>query len=89
MLDELGFDHCHLHGQKAYHGVAMLSPPAARATATAASWCGIDHSRHAICTLPGGIEMHNFYIPAGGDVPDPEPNRKFRHKLDMLAELTD
>ena len=52
-------------------------------------WCGIEHSRHAICTLPGGIELHNFYIPAGGDVPDPELNPKFRHKLDMLAELTD
>ena len=51
-------------------------------------WCGIEHSRHAICTLPGGIELHNFYIPAGGDVPDPELNPKFKHKLDMLAELT-
>ncbi len=51
-------------------------------------WCGIEHSRHAICTLPGGVELHNFYIPAGGDVPDPELNAKFKHKLDMLAELT-
>ena len=76
-----------MHGQKAYHGVAVLSkvPLDARHSRR---WCGIEDSRHAICTLPGGIELHNFYIPAGGDVPDPEVNRKFKHKLDMLAELT-
>jgi len=85
---ELGFDHLHVHGQKAYHGVAVLSKlPLDQCHSR--HWCGIEHSRHAICTLPGGIELHDFYIPAGGDVPDPDANPKFRHKLDMLAELTD
>ena len=83
----LGFEHLHIHGQKAYHGVAVLSKVPLVACHTR-RWCGIEHSRHAICTLPGGIELHNFYIPAGGDVPDPELNPKFKHKLDMLAELT-
>ena len=69
-VPELGFEHLHVHGQKAYHGVAVLSklPLDARHSRR---WCGIEDSRHAICTLPGGIELHNFYIPAGGDVPDP------------------
>ena len=31
--------------------------------------------------------MHNLYVPAGGDVPDPGLNPKFAHKLDFLAEL--
>ena len=83
----LGFEHLHVHGQKAYHGVAVLSKVPLDACHSR-RWCGIEDSRHAICTLPGGIELHNFYIPAGGDVPDPELNRKFKHKLDMLAELT-
>ena len=32
--------------------------------------------------------MHNFYVPAGGDIPDREANPKFGHKLDFLAEMT-
>ena len=31
--------------------------------------------------------MHNFYVPAGGDVPDPETNDKFAHKLRFLKEM--
>ena len=31
--------------------------------------------------------LHNFYVPAGGDEPDPEINPKFRHKLDFVAEM--
>jgi exodeoxyribonuclease-3 len=34
------------------------------------------------------VEVQNFYIPAGGDIPDPEANPKFAHKLDFLARLT-
>ena len=31
--------------------------------------------------------MHNFYIPAGGDIPDREANPKFDHKLLFLDAL--
>ena len=34
-----------------------------------------------------GIAIHNFYIPAGGDLPDPEKNDKFAHKLAFLDEI--
>ncbi len=34
-----------------------------------------------------GVEIHNFYVPAGGDVPDPEANEKFAHKLAFLDEM--
>ena len=34
-----------------------------------------------------GIEIHNIYLPAGGDTPDPEKNDKFAHKLDFLKKL--
>ena len=35
------------------------------------------------------ITLHNFYVPAGGDVPDPEINPKFAHKLSFLDEMRD
>jgi exodeoxyribonuclease-3 len=85
-MRELGFSHLHVHGQKAYHGVAVLSRLPLEEPRSH-HWCGIDHARHAAVELPGGIELHNLYVPAGGDVPDRERNPKFGHKLDMLAEL--
>ena len=36
-------------------------------------------------TLENGVELHNFYVPAGGDIPDPEVNEKFAHKLELPA----
>lgn len=88
LAHELGFAHVFLDGQKAYHGVAVLSRLPLSAC-EAAKWCNVDDCRHVICFLPGDIELHNLYIPAGGDVPDPELNPKFRHKLDMLEALSD
>jgi exodeoxyribonuclease-3 len=34
------------------------------------------------------VEIHNFFIPAGGDVPDRAENPKFDHKLDFYEKLT-
>jgi exodeoxyribonuclease-3 len=33
------------------------------------------------------LTLHNFYVPAGGDIPDPEVNPKFAHKLAFLDEM--
>jgi exodeoxyribonuclease-3 len=33
------------------------------------------------------VTVHNFYVPAGGDEPDPAINVKFAHKLAFLDEL--
>jgi exodeoxyribonuclease-3 len=38
--------------------------------------------------MVAGIEVQNFYIPAGGDVPDRALNAKFDHKLDFYERLT-
>jgi exodeoxyribonuclease-3 len=38
-------------------------------------------------TFENGIELHNFYVPAGGDIPDPDLNDKFAHKLAFLREM--
>ena len=87
MIDELGFEHRHIHGQKGYHGVATLSR-LPFTTVDHRHWCGVEDHRHATVGLAGGLTLHNLYIPAGGDIPDIEANPKFKQKLDMLDELT-
>ncbi|MDP6786617.1 MAG: exodeoxyribonuclease III [Rhodospirillales bacterium] len=89
-VEDLGYPHILAHGMKGYNGVAILSrlPLAGAATR---SWCGKDDCRHAYATLAADgmepVELHNLYIPAGGDVPNPATNPKFAHKLDFLTAL--
>lgn len=84
-----GYPHQAVHGQKGYHGVAIVSRfPLADISSRA--FCQIEESRHVSALVDfgrGPLTVHNFYIPAGGDLPDPELNPKFRHKLGFLAEL--
>lgn len=74
-------------GMKSYNGVAILSRLPLGAEA-GPDWCRKGDCRHVAATLPGGVELHNFYVPAGGDVPDPKANPKFAHKLQFLDEMT-
>jgi len=82
-----GYKHQLIHGMKSYNGVAILSRAPLKETG-ARAWCAKEDCRHGFAMLPGGIELHNFYIPAGGDVPDPKANPKFAHKLQFLEETT-
>jgi exodeoxyribonuclease-3 len=82
----MGFDHLVFHGQKAYHGVAVLSRIAIAAHEIH-SWGGNGDARHVMATLGTGLEVHNVYVPAGGDEPDPAANPKFAHKLRFLDEI--
>src|SRR3982751_454965 len=83
---KLGYLHQAIHGQKAYHGVAVLAKKPFRETGVQ-DFCREGHARHMGVTLENGIELHNFYVPAGGDIPDPLVNNKFAHKLHFLAEM--
>jgi exodeoxyribonuclease III len=52
-------------------------------------WCAKNDCRHISARVETGVEpivVHNFYVPAGGDIPDREQNVKFAHKLDFIAE---
>jgi exodeoxyribonuclease-3 len=83
---KLGYVHQAIHGQKAYHGVAVLAKKPFRETGSQ-DFCREGHARHMGVTLENGVELHNFYVPAGGDIPDPAVNGKFAHKLHFLAGM--
>ncbi|WP_419798551.1 MAG: exodeoxyribonuclease III [Terasakiella sp.] len=87
-LQAFGFEHIHFAGEKSYNGVAILSKVPFEGT-DALLWCGRADKRHVSVRLAGGVELHNFYIPAGGDEPDADINPKFAHKLQFLDEMTD
>lgn len=87
-----GYNHIHIHGMKGYNGQAIISR-------IPFDNVGIHHRvgredcRHIAVTvkhpqLADPVELHNLYIPAGGDEPDPEINLKYRHKLDFVDEMT-
>jgi exodeoxyribonuclease-3 len=76
----------YVHGQKGYHGVAVLSRLPFRETRSH-EFCKNSDCRHIAVTFENGIELHDFYVPAGGDVPDPAVNPKFAHKLNFLREM--
>ncbi len=82
-----GYPHHALLGMKGYHGVAILSRLPLKQISPL-HWCGKEDCRHIHATLPNGIEVHNLYIPAGGDIPDPDENDKFAHKLSFYREQT-
>ncbi|MBO45117.1 MAG: exodeoxyribonuclease III [Rhodospirillaceae bacterium] len=85
--EALGYSHLAYSGMKSYNGVAVLSRLPFMKTITK-EWCGKSDCRHISVTFESGIELHNFYVPAGGDVPNPETNEKFAHKLQFLEEMT-
>ena len=81
-----GYAHQHVHGMKSYNGVAILSkiPFESR---DIHHRCGREDCRHVAASFKK-FELHNIYIPAGGDIPDPDANDKFAHKLDFVDEMT-
>jgi exodeoxyribonuclease III len=83
---DLGFPHIAYHGMKGYNGVAILSRLPLSDIRTP-GWCDRTDCRH-LAAMVGGIDVHCLYVPAGGDIPDPESNPKFAHKLDFLREVT-
>jgi exodeoxyribonuclease-3 len=76
-----------VNGIKAYNGVAILSKRPFQAGGSL-NWCDRADGRYAFMRFAGGLEVHNFYVPAGGDIPDPAANPKFAHKLHFLEEMT-
>ena len=88
----LGYEHIALNGQKGYHGVAVVSKLPFETT-DIRTFCDKIDSRHISVAfgekaqLSKPLVVHNFYVPAGGDIADPALNPKFAHKLQFLDEM--
>ncbi|GCE89625.1 exodeoxyribonuclease III [Komagataeibacter diospyri] len=85
----LGFDHVVFRGMKGYNGVAILSRQPVTVLEDAPDWCRRGDCRHIAIrhgTGADAIDVHDFYVPAGGDIPDPVENPKFAHKLEFVEE---
>jgi len=91
---EIGYEHVAIHGQKGYHGVATISRRPL-VDIQRERFCRKEDCRHLAVTfeakagLKQSVAIHNFYVPAGGDEPDPGINEKFAHKLAFLDELAE
>jgi exodeoxyribonuclease-3 len=84
----LGFLYHWVCGMKGYNGVAILSKYPLT-SCKLWSWCGRDDARHISVHLGKNWQIHTIYVPAGGDIPDPNLNPKFAHKLAFLTSLQD
>ena len=83
---KIGFKYQYNRGEKSYNGVSILSK-LEFTDCKYIDWCKKNDTRHISVKLPSSIEIHNFYIPAGGDEPDILKNPKFDHKITFLNEM--
>jgi exodeoxyribonuclease-3 len=87
----LGFDFVEFSGEKSYNGVAIFSKfPLSRIEKIDVLNYG--HKRHISATIEtkvGEVILHNFYVPAGGDIPDVALNPKFDHKLKFIDWMSE
>ncbi|WP_300011012.1 exodeoxyribonuclease III [uncultured Roseobacter sp.] len=84
----VGYGHVVARGQKGYNGVAILSKIPMQEVGSH-DFAALGHARHIAGQLENGVTVHNFYVPAGGDVADRAVNEKFGQKLDYLMEMRD
>ena len=87
----MGYVHQRLHGQRMHHGVAILSRVPFRDASDDCwrfDWQDNGEARHVGVWLEAGFRLENVYVPAGGDIPDPEVNPKFRQKLAFVERMT-
>ncbi|MEZ5686665.1 MAG: exodeoxyribonuclease III [Paracoccaceae bacterium] len=87
-FEALGYRWMVARGQKGYNGVAIFSKLPMQEV-RAEDWAQMGHARHIAGQLENGVTIHNFYVPAGGDIPDREQNEKFGQKLDFLTHMRD
>jgi exodeoxyribonuclease-3 len=84
-FNNLGYVIQCVRGQSGYNGVAILGKPGTIKYVQETNLSS--ESRHLSVLLSNDVELHNFYIPAGGDIADPEVNEKFKYKLQFLDEI--
>ena len=83
---KFGMKHQYYRGEKSYNGVAIISNTQLT-NMNYIDYCQKGDSRHISVKFKNDIELHNFYVPAGGDEPDININPKFEHKISFLNEM--
>jgi exodeoxyribonuclease-3 len=90
-IKALGFNFIEFWGEKSYNGVAILSRYQLQKVQKI-DVLNYGHSRHISATIAikgGEVCLHNFYVPAGGDIADANLNSKFDHKLKFVDWMTE
>ena len=85
-LEKCGFKYQYFRGEKSYNGVAIVSKFELTDPGYI-NWCKKEDTRHIYVELKNKIQLHNFYVPAGGDEPDILNNPKFEHKISFINEM--
>ena len=85
-FNKAGMVYQSFRGEKSYNGVAIISKIPIK-NKSFELWCGLNDTRHVSIVLENNITIHNFYVPAGGDVPDIKTNKKFNHKINFVKEM--
>lgn len=85
-LHKAGYRYIEFFGEKSYNGVATISklPVSMRFSEHFGSK---NDARHLALKVDDDIEIHNFYVPAGGDEIDPTLNPKFAYKLKYMDNM--
>lgn len=84
-IQDLGYEYCYFVGQKSYNGVAILSKIKPK-NSFSIQLVNQD-ARHIAIVLDNDIEIHNFYVHSGGDIPDTNINKKFADKLAYIDQM--
>ena len=90
-LRKVGLKNVYSNGIKGYHGVSIATNLEVKEVEQK-DFCKKKDGRHISITVDANdklFSINNFYVPAGGDEPNPEINDKFKHKLDFLREATE
>ena len=82
---DLGWKYIVIKGQKSYNGVSIFSKFPINKT-KCFDLLNKNDCRHIHANVLG-LDIHNFYVPAGGDIPDRKLNIKFGDKLDFLEKI--
>jgi exodeoxyribonuclease-3 len=89
-FEAAGYAHQAIKGDKGYNGVAILSrlPLGEPSFLPFGGKGGARHVAAEVTPKEGvAVTVHNFYVPAGGDIPDAGLNVKFAHKLGFLEDM--
>jgi len=87
----MGFDFIEFDGEKSYNGVAILSKMPLK-NINKIDILNYQQKRHISASINISnqqVDLHNFYVPAGGDIPDVSINDKFDHKLKFIDWMSE